>query len=185
MSTQVCGVVALLDDEHTIAVKALWDELEKECGLTAILETPFPHVSWHVAEGYDIEPLEEKIAQIADQTPPFMIRTAGLGVFSNETPVVYIPVVKDPNLSRLHNWIWEEAQRFGKEIRQQYSPDQWIPHITLAARDVTREDLPSIFSIFANRSFNWEIKIDCFALGCQPPDGVAEITRRFPLHIDE
>jgi 2'-5' RNA ligase len=175
------GIVALLDDEHTARVEALWDELSKSCGLTYIQLTPFPHFSWHIAEDYDFKKLEDKIFHIAQQIPPFTVQTTGLGIFTGKAPVVYIQVVKDHQLLKLHQHIWEETNPFGSGISAHYSPDQWMPHITLANRDVSDENLPCIFSLLGKHSYAWEININWFAIGYQHNDAPGEITKTFPL----
>jgi len=176
------GIVALLDNEHTSRVEALWDELHDSCGLMCIQMTPFPHFSWHIAEKYNFNQLEEKLALIARQTAPFTIRTAGLGVFTGENPVVYINIVKDSELLELHQHIWTETQPMGSSVSHLYAPDQWMPHITLANRDVTDNNLPCIFSTLGGRAFTWEIQVTCFALGYQENDAPGEITKTFPLN---
>jgi 2'-5' RNA ligase len=175
------GIVALLDDVHTARVEALWDELNQSCGLTCIQMSPFPHFSWHIAEQYTLSHLEDKIALIAQHTAPFTIRTAGLGVFTGENPVVYIQIVKDHHLLNLHQHIWEETQALGAGISPLYAPSQWMPHITLANRDVTENNLPCIFSILGGRTFTWEIEVNCFALGFQNENTPGEITETYPL----
>lgn len=176
------GIVALLDEEHTARVEALWEELHKSCGLTCVQMTPVPHFSWHIAEKYDFKQLEEKLALITRQTHPFTIRTAGLGVFMGENPVVYIQIVKDYQLLELHQHIWEETQPMGSGVNSLYAPDQWMPHITLANRDVTKNNLPCIFSALGGRAFTWEIQVNRFALGYQHDDAPGEITKIFPLN---
>jgi 2'-5' RNA ligase len=176
------GIVALLDDEHTARIEALWDELHKSCGLRCIQMTPFPHFSWHIAEKYDFDQLAEKLAFIAQQTAPFTIRTAGLGVFTGENPVVFIAIVKDSHLLETHQYLWEETQTMGSGVSPLYAPDQWMPHITLANRDVTDDNLPCIFSALGGRAFTWEIQVNRFALGYQSNDAPGEITQTFPLN---
>ena len=175
------GIVSLFDDEHTARVEALWEELNKSCGLTCIQMTPFPHFSWHIAEEYDFAQLEEKLAIIAQQTIPFFVHTAGLGVFTGENPVVFIQIVKDRRLLDLHQDIWEETQVMGSGFSPLYGPDQWIPHITLANRDVTDDNLPCIFSTLGGRAFTWRIQVNRFALGFQNKDTPGEITKTFSL----
>ncbi|MGD8456402.1 MAG: 2'-5' RNA ligase family protein [Anaerolineales bacterium] len=176
------GIVTLLDDKHTARVEALWEELQKSCGLTCIQMAPLPHFSWHIAEEYDFDRLEDKLAHIAKKTKPFTIHTAGMGLFTGEKPVVYIQIVKDRRLLDLHQHIWEEIQPISSGINLLYAPDQWMPHITLANQDVNDDILPCIFSTLVWRAFTWEIEVNCFALGFQNEDTPGEITKTFPLN---
>ncbi len=176
------GIVALLDDEHTARVEGLWDELREVCGLSCIELTPFPHFSWHIAEDYDFEQLEDRLSVVVQQTFAFKVTTAGLGVFTGDQPVVYLQVVKDAHLLKLHQHIWDEIQGLGLGISRHYVPDHWMPHITLANRDVSGENLPCIFSLLGKRNFNWEIEVSQYAIGHQHGDAPGEITRIFPLN---
>jgi 2'-5' RNA ligase len=48
-----------------------------------------------------------------------------------------------------------------------YSPDQWVPHITLAYNDVTSANIDCVMQSLAFQTFNWEIQIDNLILVAQ------------------
>ncbi len=175
------GVIALLDEEHTILVQELWKNLENESGLSAGLITPFPHFSWQVAEEYDFKGLGEKLVELTSQLPPFTIRTTGIGVFTGKSPVIFIPIIKDPGLLELHQKIWDDTVQFAKRISDHYTPENWIPHITLASRGIDSEILEKMIRVLSPHELNWEIGIDRFAIGCQSEEGVSEITETYQL----
>ncbi len=94
------GVVSLLDDAHYARVERIWDDLAKRFDVRGIYVTPFPHLSFQVSEEYDVAAVETRLKQLSQTMRPFTIRTAGLGIFNVSSPVLYVPVVRIPELSR-------------------------------------------------------------------------------------
>jgi 2'-5' RNA ligase len=158
------GVVSLLDDEHYALVESIWAELEREFGVRGIYVTPFPHFSYQVAEGYEVEAVEGVLRETVREMLPFKIKTAGLGIFNVTHPVLYIPIVRSPELSNLHERLWRQLTPAANCATEFYRPDMWMPHITLAHGDVDQEQLASIVRAFAGRQFHWEINVNNLSL---------------------
>jgi len=174
------GVVSLLDDEHYALVEHLSDELETELGVRALYNTPLPHFSYHVAEGYDVDLLDSILRRLASGCTKFRVRTAGLGVFSGDHPVLYVPVVRSPLLSALHQKLWWGLAVAGAGTVEYYHPERWMPHITLADGEVLKDHLPDIVRMLNARAFDWEIKVNNLSLICDT--GTAqELRLRFDL----
>ena len=47
------GIISLLDNDHYQLVEEVWAELEREFSVHGVYVTPYPHFSYHVAQGYD------------------------------------------------------------------------------------------------------------------------------------
>jgi 2'-5' RNA ligase len=158
------GVVSLLDAEHSGRVEALWTELDKEFGVRGIYVTPFPHFSYQVAERYEVEALASSLQGIARDTSPFRVRTAGLGIFTGPEPVLYVPVVRNSELSAFHGRVSREASRAASGALDYYAPHNWMPHITLAQSDVDGDVLSRVVRAASGRNLAWEIRIDNLSL---------------------
>jgi len=176
------GIASLLDNPATSRVEHLWQELEAHCGLVGVKATPFPHLSWQVTEDYDLPRLEAALQALARQVRPFTIHTAGLGLFTGVNPIVYISIVKDEPLMHFHSVLWEKMNGIAFHPVLYYSPGQWIPHITLAYKDVTSGNLDCVMQCLAFQSFNWEIQIDNLILVAQSEDKPPE-TFRYPFGL--
>ncbi len=177
------GVASLLDDQNYALVEHLWDELETEYGVQGLYQTPFPHFSYHVAEGYDTDLVESILPRVTSRCAAFKVRTAGLGVFSGDHPVLYIPVVRSPALSALHQKLWHELAEASAGTVEYYHPEQWTPHITLAGGEVLKNRLPDIVRMLSVRSFDWEMEVNNLSLICDM--GTAQDVRvRFDLQSD-
>jgi 2'-5' RNA ligase len=158
------GVVSLLDDEHYALVEHLWDELRAKLGECGLCKMPFPHFSYHVAEQYDVDLVESVLPRLASHRATFRVRTAGLGVFSGDHPVLYVPVVRNPALSTLHQRLWQELAEASTGTLEYYHPERWMPHITLADGDVLKDHLPDVVHLLSARAFNWEIEVTNLSL---------------------
>ena len=80
------AVVSLLDADHEVAVRRIWDRLAEHGLETDLWVTPIPHITYHVAAAYQ-DNMVENLSLVAGETRPFGIRTAGLGMFPGESPV--------------------------------------------------------------------------------------------------
>ncbi len=164
------AVVSLLPQPYYARVQSIWDDLERVLGLHGYHITPYPHISWQIAKTYDRERLRSTLQELAARQAPLPIRTGGIGIFTGEYPVVYIQVVKTPELLVFHARVWETLQAAGSGISSNsfYAPEQWMPHISLAFLDVTMENIGPLMQRLAFHSYNWMMSIDQFAYLYQP-----------------
>jgi 2'-5' RNA ligase len=159
------GVVSLLDDRHYARVEAVWEELGQKFDVRGMYVVTYPHFSFQVAEQYDDAACEKALRELAARTRPFRIRTAGLGVFTVSSPILYIPVIRSPALSRLHEEVWRGVtQTVPGAVAHYYSPDEWVPHITLAHGDIDPDKLAEIVRVLSQRNFHWELTVNNLAL---------------------
>ncbi len=162
-SVSLQAVVSLLDKVHDRQVRELWALLEHNFGLTGIYAEPYPHISYHIAQGYD-EGLEQMLKHFASTKTTFRVRTSGLGIFSGEKPILYLPVIRSSSLNHFHQQLWSKLAKLAKEPNIYYQPSRWLPHITLAHGDLSHELLPKLMNFLSKQTFDWEINIDNLAL---------------------
>ena len=158
------GLVSLLDDKHNQQVEALWAELKEKFGVQGIGIVPHPHFSYQVAKHYEVEQLRDILTRLAQKSTPFRVKTSGLGIFTGPQPVLYIPVVRHPELTQFHQSLWQEISATALGIAAYYHPTQWMPHITLAQWDIDRHNLPKIIHLLSERSFQGDIVVDNLTL---------------------
>jgi hypothetical protein len=153
------GIVSLLDHAHDALVQEIWADLEREFGLKGT-GLRYPHVSYHVAQRYDPTRLEQALPRVLRDFTAFPMRTTGLGVFTGPQPVIFVPVVRGPALTRLHDALWAAATPAAEGLVEVYGPETWVPHITLAYGDLHNGMLPDVIGYLDERDFDWEIALD-------------------------
>ena len=158
------AVYSFLDHKHDRLVRDLWAELAREFSVREFSVTPNPRISYQVAECYDVKSLEAVLRRFAVGRTSFQIRAAGLGIFPGPQPVLYIPVVRSPELTQFHEALWQEISSTGSGFLDYYRPANWVPHITIGMQDMNKENLSQIIPFLAERAFNWEITIDNIGL---------------------
>jgi 2'-5' RNA ligase len=173
------AIVSILDPLHYKLVEAIWRELETECGIVGIKATPYPHLSWLIAEDFEWSRLDTTIQEIANNLQPFQVRTTGLALFTGPSQVVYIPILRTTEVSRVHEMIWQRMLPLGYGISQNYAPSKWVPHISLAYGDVTPVTLPCIMERLANRVYNWEIEVANLAFINEPTGQAGTLRYRY------
>jgi 2'-5' RNA ligase len=175
------AVVSLLEATAYSRIEAMWRILELKCGLKGIKTTPFPHFSWHVAASYPLEPVSAAMAEMVTTTRPFIVHTSGLGIFTGQEPVIYLVITKTEKLLRFHKALWKRVELQALEPSSYYSPESWVPHITLAHSDVNKSALICALEELAFIPFNWEIKIDNLAIVGQSGDEVGRLIHRLDI----
>ena len=179
------GVVSLLDSASEQAVRALWAELaERHHVSVAAQRVPYPHVSYQIAENYDLARTEAAIARVAAQVQPFTVTVTGLGAFEGPDVVLYLDVARNAALDRLHVTLWQALAEAGaaRSASPLYAPDVWVPHITLAQGDLTPAALHAIQSAWAERDVRREVWVSDLTLLSQAPGAASHApAMRFTL----
>ncbi len=148
------AIISALDQESSALVREIWQLLFDQCQLEGIFNFPTPHFSWFAADSLEVERVTPILRQIAAASDPIKVHTFGLGIFSGERPVLYLPVVKTQDLMDYHRNIWDQTQPYSENTRLYYSPVLWLPHITLAIKDLTLENLScAVESVVGNPLF--------------------------------
>lgn len=161
---RVFAIASLLNPAADKTTHELWQWLEWDCGLKGIRLTPTPHFSWLGAEGYDHPRVPIILERFAAEMRPFRVKTAGLGVFTGPNPVLFLPLVKTREMLDIHEQLWRLITPYANQPNPYYDPHQWIPHITLANRDVTPENLACAVNGLLYQSIEFEILVDHLVL---------------------
>jgi 2'-5' RNA ligase len=158
------AIVSLLDTRHSEIVEGLWSELNDRFDIKGVYVTPFPHLSFQVANEYDADVVAPALKELARDAPAIRVRTSGIGVFTGERPVLYVPVVRTPELNDLHRRVFEATRSAAVEPSPHYSRERWSPHITLGQGDFNAHQLGSAVQAFGRRDFSWDFTLDNLAL---------------------
>lgn len=130
------AIVSLLDREENAQVIEYWKYLENACGLLGVKTTPIPHFSWMVAQFIDLELIRPPLEQIKTISSCFNTTLDGLGLFTGLRPIVYLPVIKTYEMANFHQSLFTALTPCCVSVSSLYSPELWLPHVTLAYGDV-------------------------------------------------
>lgn len=175
------ALVTTLPEPYYSQVESIWDNLEEKYNLKGIRITPIPHFSWQVADAYPEEEILKMMDAIASETRPFDARIKGIDFFIGQNPVIFLKVLKDQNLIKLHLKIWKEFFFTAKGPSLLYSPPLWRPHISLTYQDLTWKSMKEIYSYLKAQDFNWEFEVNNLALVCQAGDAVGKLKYQVQL----
>lgn len=175
------AIISELDPLSSATVNALWQELCEKCGLQAIYKLPTPHFSWLLADQLDHDQVAPIISQITDNAVIMTLHTFGIGVFTGENPVLYLPIVKTHAMITLHEDIWKQIQPFTEGLTMYYSPKLWVPHITLALYDLNCENLSCAISTIACIPIELFITVDNLSIVKQEEAETGQTIARYHL----
>lgn len=157
------AIISPLDIQHDHIVHALWAELERETGARGVYTTPYPHFTYQLASGYNLDRLVPVMETVAATSEPFRVQTMGLGIFTGDSPVLYVDVVRSPVLDRMHHRVWRQLSPLATGLVEHYRAEQWMPHITIGWGDMEPPRLSRCISLLKRRDFHWNIYIDRLA----------------------
>lgn len=174
------AVVSVLDERSQEQVLALWEELRREFHITGNYTAPIPHFSYHVAQAYDPEALDQALREFAGEWAPFHVHTGGLGVFTGSQPVLYIPIVREARLSLFHAELCRRLRPLASDPAPYYFPENWLPHITLTLGAVDPQTLAAVIAHLSPRRFDWSMAVHNLTAICDDC-GVLDVNQRYPL----
>jgi len=157
------AIVASIPEPHATQVADLWQALEDRFGVHSHLTEEFPHFSLHMARSYGPE-LEERLRAFAVTHPPLRVRTAGLGMFTRDKQVLYLPLVRNPRLNDFHRELWRAVSGLGEDVAAYYRPERWIPHLTLALDRLDQYNLGGVIHWLSDQKLDWVFDVSELAL---------------------
>ena len=159
------GVVALLGEPHKSMVEALWEGMHREFGVPIGYPGAVPHISLHIGE-HDVAAGAEQVVQtVARASAPLTVYSAGLGVFTGPVPVVHLTVARSPELAALALRLDVAMAAAGfPSTDPHFVPGRWMPHITIAHRNLAGIELGPLLGWLVAQSLAWEIPLHSLSI---------------------
>jgi hypothetical protein len=145
------GIIGLFDKETDNKIRMIWEELHAE-SISFYAEEVVdrkPHITLGSYETLDEGECIRKLDEFYQGQSCLDISFASLGTFLNSGALYLAPVVTS-ELLHLHKRHHEQFNQFNQNTQSLYSPNQWIPHCTLANR-LTTAKLTQAFNYCLNR----------------------------------
>lgn len=173
------GLISLLPEPYYTQVELLWDGLEDRFGLSYIRVTPFPHFSWQIGEGYQLEAILPLLSQFAKDLDPFEVCVRGVEVFPGDLPVVFLKVLCTTQIRAIHLNLWKMLYSYTDQPNLYYQPEDWQPHVTLALNDLTPAALPNVVKWVKQFNIDWRFTCNDLTIAGQFDDETTCLEARF------
>ena len=170
MDRKAFGIVSLLEINTDVTSGHLWNRVAEVIKPTGLELPANPHFSWQVAEDYMVKDTLEELKAIIKGLQPFRIRISGLGIFPGIHPVIYLTVVRDRILTDIHSMLWDRCISYAIKPSPYYSPEHWVPHVTIAYIDLTPEKVSILVKEMANQPWDADLEIENISLAYQNGD---------------
>lgn len=174
-------MIALLPEPFAGRVLGMWESMEREFGVPRGYPGAVPHLTFHIGNHDTDTGAGPIVHRVARETPPLTVFTAGLGVFGSEPPVVHLVVARSPAVASLAERLRSSLAAAGFEGTDPYfAADRWIPHITIAHRNLAGVEMGPVLGWLAKQDLAWEIPLRAISVARETDRG-AEILETFPL----
>jgi len=137
-------VVGLVRDELRDFILDQWKTVEEKYDSKAVWTLGHPHVSFQGGHTSDMDGLERLLEQACSRLEPFEVITDGFGFFDRPSNVAFVKVVKTDELLKVNKEINEALKQNCRMVFKYYTPDMWVPHITIALDDISDEDFQQL-----------------------------------------
>ena len=131
-----------------------------------------PHLTlayWQDQQGIDVT---DAIKRFAAEVKGTGVLFSSIGIFPTDPKVVYLSPVKDESLIKLHKRLYQNLSGRVENYVQNYTPDYWVPHCTLATK-LTEEEVLKAVKTLLKVKFPVKAMISRLELlKCQPKDGI-------------
>jgi 2'-5' RNA ligase len=141
-----------------------WNQLARRCEYSGVQTHQIPHFSWQTADEYQLESTQAALAQICETIPPFQFSTSGLGIFAGERKILFLIIVKTKLLLEIHETIWNQVSKYAINAKSYYSPNRWIPHITINLNPLSDAEFNCSLADLENDTFDFEFEVKKFGL---------------------
>jgi len=166
------GIVTIVAGEPGMQIARAWEDLRAKHGPEATRGHNVPHVSYHVADDYDLAAVERLFARVAAEHAPFDVGMAGIGTMGHDGQrIVFLNVVRSPALASLQDVLWDGATSAGTGVIERYHRDIWAPHVTLGDHPILLERLPDLARRLGGGPVPDRFRVDNLALIEEMPYG--------------
>jgi len=118
-------------------------------------QTPqeFIHFSWLISEDLDKEKTIKLLDDVAKSTVEFDIQSGGIGIFTGNIPAITYVLARNETVTSTQLNLWNNCVGHMGSMNIKYSPERWIPHITILHYGLETRD----YCEFLEKSIDTEV----------------------------
>lgn len=176
------ALVSLLPEPYYQTILNIWGELEARFGYTHIYQTPLPHFTWQLGDDYR-GGYEKILDELLRTETPLEVQTDIVTWFSGQEPVVYLRIIKSPQLLQVHQSLWERLIPWCDNPSLLYAPSSWEPHITLSMEERSWCRLAELINFLKTKDLRWSFLVDNLTMLFQQDDQPAKVEKEFRFGV--
>lgn len=134
------GIVAIINGDLGKEILKLWDIADNKYKSKGVKSFDYSNLGFQGGVCENITLLKDRITEMSFSIQPFEIIVNGFGYFEQPNKVVYLKVVKTEVLIKVYELLNNVLNNNCIKTFELYSPQFWIPHITIAMDDLTDEN---------------------------------------------
>ncbi|XP_058115428.1 uncharacterized protein LOC131258258 [Magnolia sinica] len=124
-----------------------WNVLARRQISTQLIEMESrPHITLLSSPLLDPPKLQSLIKNFASKQEPLPLTLSSVGAFPSDDNVLFLSPTPSVALLQLHSQLCDVLRREGVEIGEEYRPDTWVPHCSVA-QEVPRNRMAEAFCI--------------------------------------
>ena len=140
------AIVVFFDEEESAPINEIIKELAIQNVSTFMFEKSIPHITLAIYDELKGESSKEKLKEFALKTKPAPFVFSHIGLLGSKLKGIIAAPVVNVNLLHFHKTFHDYFSNEGKNSWESYSPDNWVPHCTLAFR-VLENKIDEAFSV--------------------------------------
>ena len=177
MITSQIWIVSVLENKPYKDVKKIWKLFEKKYGSVGVQIFSHPHVTFQGGKSDNLRELKKGFQEIASKMKPFEIGVSGIAHFDKK--VIYLKVEKTNSLIELNKLINQFLKSHCTGLLEYFTPENWIPHITLAIDDLTEENFEKAWNQLKHSKIKFKQKLHNICIVKRYPNGKIKIAQKY------
>jgi 2'-5' RNA ligase len=179
--TVTIGIAALLTGNERDEVLRFWNVFETEFNSIGVQTFDHPNLGFQGGNCSNIDTLKDELLDLCVTLSPFEVIVEGFGFFEVPSKVVYLKVLKTDELNELHKKINYSLEKCYGNLFEFYTPENWVPHITLAMDDLSETDFNNFKERYKDYLPSFKQKISNLALVEFKNNGRVELLSSFEI----
>lgn len=132
---KLIGIISIIEGEQRKSIKKIWECFEKKFDTSEAQSFPHPHMTFQGGVVKNLNRLINDLEIFSKNLKPFKINVKGVGEFGKR--VLFLDVVKTGRLNQINKDINNILKQNCSQLVDNYIPENWNPHITIALDDLT------------------------------------------------
>jgi 2'-5' RNA ligase len=175
-------VVLLFDRDSEEKILKICSEICGHSGTFMLDSCSKPHITIAICEEIDEQTFYAGLESFAGNRDKFNLRFESIGIFTFKNITLFLSPVITDSLLNIHKEIYTffTEEKICSTPTEQYLPNKWVPHCTLAVDMTPDESIKAIKSLICNFQA-LDVRIEYIGIAEYSPDSEKPVIKTFEL----